>query len=81
MVPTGNEFAKTNKDEPIEGEFTLEIVNFAWRHRGKEVQCLAEHLAQYRFRKTWLENFRVAGPMSGWSRSPKKAVSMVDKDR
>jgi hypothetical protein len=41
--------------------------------KSKGTKCPAEHLTQFRYRKNWLENFRVAGSMSGWSRSPKKA--------
>jgi hypothetical protein len=41
--------------------------------KGKGAKCPAEHLTGSRYRKDWLENFRVAGSMSGWSRSPKKA--------
>jgi len=41
--------------------------------KSKGTQCPAENLTQSRYRKNWLENFRVAGSMSGWSSSPKKA--------
>ena len=41
--------------------------------KSKGTKCPAEHLTQFRYRKNWLQNFRVAGSMSGWSRSPKKA--------
>ena len=39
--------------------------------KGKGAQCPAEHLTKIRYRKNWLENFRVAGSGSGWNRSPK----------
>jgi len=41
--------------------------------KAKKAKCPAEHLTGSRYRKNWLENFRVAGSMSGCRHSPKKA--------